>query len=209
MVQVDVFWSYGLASGLALAARGSLRKMTDPWSNKYFTCTVLWTALVFAPSGMYLLWAFPYWETMFLARSYEDIPAWLVSVFAATNISQAVLGHYVTWRLLRSGRDRAAWMQPVWSHGAMLFILFFGWDGSGFTRFSYAGTGEDWAKGVAYPWTAFFESRVFYALLGMAVVFIPSYFGLVVKWLRESPANPRSRPSLAIDQRIDSSALRD
>jgi hypothetical protein len=190
MVQVDVFWSYGLAAGLAVAAKHQLKREAEPFNNKHFTAIVLWTALVFAPSGMYLLWAFPYWETMFVARTYEDIPPWLVTAFAATNVTQAVLGYWVTWKLLRAGKDFAAMMQPIWSHAAMLFILFVGWDGSGFKRFSYAGNGDEWARGVEYPWTAWFSSPVFYALLGMAVVFIPTYFGLVWKWSKTSEHEP-------------------
>jgi hypothetical protein len=186
MVQVDIFWSYGLAAGLAVAARRHLKKESEPFNNKYFTAIVLWTALVFAPSGLYLLWAFPYWETMFVAKDHADIPPWLVTVFGFTNITQGVLGYWVTWRLIRAGKDRAALLQPIWSHAAMFFILFFGWDGSGFKRFSYAGNGDEWARGVAYPWTAWFSSPVFYALLGMSLVFIPTYFGLVWKWSKPS-----------------------
>jgi hypothetical protein len=186
MVQVDVFWSYGLSSGLALAASRQIRKMPEPWFNRYFVATLAWTAMIFAPSGAYLLWAFPGWETMFVAAQHRDIPAWLVAAFGLTNVTQGVLGYYITWRLLRSGRDFAAMLQPIWSHLAMLFILVFGWDGSGWRRFTYAGTGEEWHSGVTYPWTDFFRSEVFYTLLGMGVFFIPTYFGLIRKWRKEA-----------------------
>lgn len=189
MVQVDVFWSYGLGSGLALAAGRQLEKKEEPWLNPYFLGTLLWIALFFAPSGLYLLWNFPYWETMFLARSHDDIPAWLVVLFAVTNVTQGVLGYYAVWRLLRAGRRTLAKLQPVWSHAAMLFILVFGWDGSGFKRFTYAGTGDDWRAGVALPWTRFFSSPVFSALLGMGAVLVPTYFYLVRRWLAE-PETP-------------------
>ncbi len=185
MVQVDVFWSYGLASGLALSARRQLKEEKNPWVNKHFIATILWIALVFAPSGMYLLWAFPYWETMFVATTHKDIPAWLTTIFAATNITQGILGYYVTYRLIRAGKDRAATLQTVWSHAAMIFILVFGWDGSGLTRFLYPGTGEEWAAGVAYPYSAWFSSPVFYALAGMAVVFVPTYAYLCTRWVKE------------------------
>ena len=196
MVQVDVFWSYGLASGLAIAASEHLKKETKPWTNEYFVGVLLWTALLFAPSGLYLLWAFPYWETMFVARTHTDIPAWLVALFGFTNITQAVLGYWVTWKLLRAGKTFAAKMQPVWSHAAMFFILFVGWDGTGFKRFSYAGTGDEWARGVEYPWTAWFSSPVFYTLLGMTVFFLPTYLGLIYKWTKK-PSVPARTAELA------------
>ena len=183
MVQVDVFWSYGLASGLTLAAGKKLKK-TPKWNNEYFLGILLWTALIFAPSGMYLLWNFPYWETMFVARDHSSIPAWLVTVFCVTNISQAILGYLVTRHFILKDKKGAAIAQTIWSHGAMLFILAIGWDGSGWKRFTYSGTGEDWAKGTELAWTQFFSSPVFFALLGMSIFFIPTYFGLIKKYRR-------------------------
>lgn len=184
MVQVDVFWSYGLASGLAIAARKKIAREPRALENPYFLATLLWIALFFAPSGIYLLWGFPGWETMFLARTHADIPAWLATLFAATNISQGVLGYWVTSSLIRAGRPRAAALQTVWSHLAVAFILVVGWDGSGWRRFTYAGTGDDWANGVVYPVSAFFSSPVFFALLGLGAVLLPTYAWLARRFAK-------------------------
>lgn len=184
MVQVDVFWSYGLSAGLALASSKTIRKAPSWWDNHGFLFSSLWTACVFAPSGIYLLWAFPGWETMFLATNHLSIPAWLVTVFALTNVTQGLLGFYVTAALIRSGKRTAAIWQPIWSHACMFFILIFGWDGTGFRRFFYAGSGEEWHSGVTYPISAFFSAPIFFALLGLGVVFIPTYLGLVRKLSR-------------------------
>src|SRR5687767_4244632 len=131
MVQVDIFWSYGLAAGLTLAAKSRIQRDPKPFTNEHFLGVIGWIALFFAPSGLYLLWEFPYWETMFLAREHRDIPTWLVVLFGITNITQGILGYWVTWKLLRQGRNLAAVLQPIWSHAAMFTILTFGWDGSG------------------------------------------------------------------------------
>jgi len=45
MVQVDIFWSYGLASGLTLAAGKQLKKEKNLWVNKYFLSILLWCKL--------------------------------------------------------------------------------------------------------------------------------------------------------------------
>ncbi len=179
MVQVDVFWSYGLASGLALAAGKKAKKEKSLLDSREFLMAMLWIAILFAPSGMYLLWAFPGWETMFVASTHTDIPAWLVCLFGITNITQAWLGYYVTWKFLRADNWNAAKWQTIWSHAAMVFILIYGWDGSGIKRFTYAGTGPEWHRGVSYPWTAFFSAEIFYTLLGMGVFLIPTYIYLV------------------------------
>jgi hypothetical protein len=179
MVQVDVFWSYGLSAGLALAGHREIAKAPSWWENKAFLFNVLWTACVFAPSGIFLLWSFPGWETMFVATNHSSIPAWLVTIFALTNVTQGVLGFYITSSLIRSGRWSAAVWQPIWSHAAMFFILVVGWDGTGFRRFFYPGTGEEWHTGVHYDLSQFFSGPVFFSLLGLGVVFLPTYFGLI------------------------------
>lgn len=184
MVQVDIFWSYGLSAGLALAGHRQIKKAPTWWDNKPFLFTTLWTATIFAPSGIFLLWSFPGWETMFVASNHQSIPAWLVTLFSVTNVTQGILGFYVTAYFIRKNKWTAATAQTIWSHAAMLFILIFGWDGSGFRRFLYAGTGEEWHSGVHYDLSAFFSGPVFYALLGLGVAFLPTYFWLVKYLLR-------------------------
>lgn len=188
MVQVDVFWSYGMSAGLALAGSKKIAKAESWWNNEVFTLALLWTACIFAPSGLFLLWTNPGWETMFVARSFESIPAWLVALFGLTNITQGILGFYVTARAIRAGNQRAAAWQPIWSHLAMFFILIVGWDGTGYKRFFYAGTGEEWHTGVEYAWTAFFSCPIFFSLLGLGVFFLPSYFYLVKRFMASSKA---------------------
>jgi hypothetical protein len=179
MVQVDVFWSYGLSAGLALAGQKQLLKEKSWWDNRVFTLALLWSAIVFAPSGLYLLWSNPGWETMFVARNHASIPTWLVTVFGITNITQGVLGFYVTAKFIKMKKKTAALWQPIWAHLAMFFILIFGWDGTGYKRFFYAGTGEDWHAGVQFSILDFFSSPTFYSLLGLGVAFLPTYFGLI------------------------------
>ena len=195
MVQVDIFWSYGLGAGLALAGQTKLKQSRSWWESEAFLLNIIWTACVFAPSGVYLLWSFPGWETMFVATNHASIPAWLVTLFALTNVTQSVLGFAVTAHFLKVGRKSAAIWQTVWSHLAMLFILVVGWDGTGFRRFLYAGTGEEWHAGVQYPWTDFFSGNVFYALLLLGVFFIPSYWGVIYLIGREQVSDPTAHPA--------------
>lgn len=189
MVQVDVFWSYGLSAGLALAGHREIAKAKSWWENKTFLFSVLWIACIFSPSGIFLLWNFPAWETMFVAKNHQSIPGWLATLFAATNVTQGVLGFYVTAKWIRNSQMKKAIWQTVWSHGLMLFILVCGWDGTGWRRFFYPGTGEEWYLGVTYSWTEFFGSPVFYGLLALGAFFLPTYFGLI-KVLRGLDTDP-------------------
>ena len=115
MVQVDVFWSYGLGATFALGASRQLRARreaaatqprlpavgTSPfsrWSDPYLLRALLFLALVFVPSGLWLVWAFPDWETM--QTGSRDMPVWLVTLFAVTNVTQGLAGYLVPERLL-------------------------------------------------------------------------------------------------------------
>src|SRR6266487_4164235 len=143
MVQVDVFWSYGIGAGFAAAAAHHLRAPAAPavgnrpgrWSDPYLLTTVLYCGLLFAPSGIWLLWGFPDWETMQVARDHAVLPAWLVALFAVTNVSQGLLGYWVGRRLVESGRTYAAFLQAGVGYLGMFFILVHGWDGRGYQRF--------------------------------------------------------------------------
>ncbi len=148
----------------------------------YFPKILMWLSFLFAPSGVYLLWEFPSWETMFVASDHTSLPPWLVFLFASTNSALGVLGYYVTYHLIRSERMLLAKLQVIGSHFCMFFILFFGWDGTGFQRFTYTGTYEEFISGVKKPWMDFFSSPVFYTLLVMALFLVPTYLYLVVKW---------------------------
>ena len=93
MVQVDVFWSYGIGAGLGLAsaAKGLVKKESprDSLRSTDAFHTLLFLAIVFAPSGFVLLWNFPSWETMHVGT--RELPGWLVAIFGVTNITQGLL----------------------------------------------------------------------------------------------------------------------
>jgi hypothetical protein len=202
MVQVDVFWSYGIGASLALGAGRQLRARRriaraerergetidrlpgDPadraslWRNPFFLGAVLYAAVLFAPSGAYLLWAFPDWETMQAGN--RDIAAWLVTLFAVTNVTQAMLGFWVVERLLDRGRTYAAYLQIVLAYLGMFFILVHGWDGEGYRRFFSAGRAEylHWHG----DWSAWLASDVAITLLVMGAVLVPVLLGMVARW---------------------------
>ncbi len=194
MVQVDVFWSYAIGAGFAASAARQLKKEYDVskgkdwYTSKYFIYTVLFLACLFAPSGIYLLWDFPQWETMQVAVSHAAIPAWLVTVFAVTNVTQGILGYWVAYKFIQKGRFKAAWSQVLIGYFFMFFILIYGWDGTGWQRFLYDASthgGRLWSHGM-YDGAAFLTSNVAYALYGMGVIIAPFLLIPIVKWMREA-----------------------
>ena len=216
MVQVDVFWSYGLGASMALAAGRQLKARreqaaatppadrlpgdpADPgslWRNPFFLKTILYAALLFAPSGAYLLWNFPDWETM--QAGTRDLPAWLVVCFAITNVTQAMLGFWVVERLMVAGGRYAALLQVPLAYLGMFFILVHGWDGTGWRRFfspdaaHYRAWDGDWARWLT--------SDVALTLAAMGAVLLPVLFTALVRWQRQGyalAADGEPRPGAA------------
>jgi hypothetical protein len=203
MVEVDVFWAYGLGAGFAAAATHQIAMAKDRpstagargwqhhFSSPYFTVTVLYCALLFAPSGAYLLWAFPDWETMQVASDHASLPAWLVALFAITNVSQGIVGYWVTAKLIRAGRRYAAFLQVGLGYFGMLLILVHGWDGRGYQRFfskDQAVFGS-WPRNPAFGdalerAARWLTSPVALTLAGMSVIVVVLLW-IMSAWLKE------------------------
>ncbi|HCT79628.1 MAG TPA: hypothetical protein DGG94_00885 [Micromonosporaceae bacterium] len=189
MVQVDVFWAYGIGAGMATAA--SYRIKQDPADKGPLLTTVVYCGLLFAPSGIWLLWGFPDWETMQVASSHSSLPPWLVALFAATNISQGMLGYWVARRLILSGRTYAAFLQAGLGYFGMFFILVHGWDGRGYQRF-FSASRDVFATWPANPTVAdgfsragdWLTSPVALTLYGMGAVLIPAMIAPMLTWIR-------------------------
>jgi hypothetical protein len=214
MVEVDVFWSYGLGASFALAAfrqireieadkedvaelklnRGQLRGLRrlikeiesgdSGFTNQYFLKTLLFLSLLFVPSGSNLLWSNPSWETMQVG-SYESIPGWLVSGFTITNVTQGILGYWVTRNLLLKGEYYKAAQQTIYAYLAFWFILVNGWDKKGYRRFFSKDREafDNWSPG-----------NVVRILLSYGAVFIPLMLYWMTKWLKEGyEADPEAQ----------------
>lgn len=196
MVQVDVFWAYAIGASFALAAHRQLRLQAPPGAedfvglleNKYFTSALLYLALLFAPSGIILLWSFPSWETMHVGD--HSLPGWLVGLFALTNISQGILGFVLTRALIRRDRLKAAYLQPILGYFLMFFILVHGWDGTGYQRF-FSATAADFAAWTPAAITAWLSSDVALTLAAMGVFIIPGLLLPQSRWLAEARGESR------------------
>ncbi|MBI2889888.1 MAG: hypothetical protein HYY13_03785 [Nitrospirae bacterium] len=181
MVQVDVFWTFAIGSSFAAAASRQLKNEKKPYVNKYFVYTLVFLSVLFAPSGVYLLWAFPGWETMFMLdrNVHPSIPC----IFAATNILFGILGWRMAYGYIKKGQPGAVHRLYLFGYAMMFGILGFGWK-----RFFYSGTIEEWRAGVPYSVSAWFTSDVALALLVMGVIIAPPLIYPYRAWPREGKA---------------------
>lgn len=197
MVQVDAFWSYGIGAGFALAGARRLRaSSTVPLVEQtLFRDLLLVLAVIFAPSGIYLLWRFPSWETMHAGD--RGLPAWLVATFAATNVTQGVVGYLLAGRAIRRGSTYAAFLHWIGAYFGMFFVLVHGWDGTGFRRF----TSPDreaflaWTRGTPAAWV---RSDVALTLIVLGLVVIPAIIVPMGRMLRDGDPRGRGTATFAL-----------
>ena len=188
MVQVDIVWSYAFGASFAAAAAHQLKKEDKPFSTKWFVFTLLFLSLLFAPSGIYLLWEHTQWETMQVATSKDDLPAWLVTLFAFTNITQGILGYWVSYKLAKANKlyeSHANWI-VAWI--IFWFILVCGWDCTGYQRFLYdmsVNNGELWSPGKHMGISFFYASRVWWTLVVMGCFFAPMLILGYIRFIRD------------------------
>lgn len=191
MVQVDVVWAYAFGATFAAASARQLQKEEKPFNNKWYVFLLVFLSIFFAPAGLYLLWEFPQWETMQVAASREDIPAWLVVIFGVTNITQGILGYWTTWWMARRGKFYAAHANWMVAWVIFWFILACGWDGTGYQRFLYDPSvhgGALWEPGKHMGLSFFYASRVWWTLVVMAGFFAPMLIRGLISGVREGSA---------------------
>lgn len=137
MVQVDVFWAYGLGASLGAMAGRQLKEEERPFYTHFFVKTLIFLSLFWAPTGLLLLLTHPSWECMQVPNTLSDLPPWVILGFGITNITQGILGFWITVQLFKKDHYYLAHLNWLAGYLGMFFILVYGWDGLGWDRFLY------------------------------------------------------------------------
>ncbi|GAB4322892.1 MAG: hypothetical protein Kow0069_27860 [Promethearchaeota archaeon] len=202
MLYVDFFWTFAIGAMFAGSAARQIKRSEDPFVNIHFLVLVLYMAIFFGGTGMVLLWNFPHWETMQVYWIHGDIPLWFVLLWFVTNVTNPILAYAWCVRLIKRDKAYEATLLSVAGYVLFFFVLFYGWDGTGWQRFFYDATvtGVPWRQ---YPartlGLAWFGAPVALTLYALGLVFLPPHFYFCTKWatagLREDPATKDSVPS--------------
>ncbi len=167
--------------GIQQAVKAWFEANSDAFNNEFFLKNLLFLSLLFVPSGAVLLWSNPSWETMQVGK-YETIPQWLVGIFSTTNVTQGLLGFFLTYRALMKGKYYQASMHTLLSYLGFFFILVNGWDNKGYQRFFSKNreSFDDWRWGNVVPW-AFSDAAMI--LLAYGAAFLPLMYYWLLDWI--------------------------
>ncbi|MEM2717535.1 MAG: hypothetical protein QW455_07925 [Archaeoglobaceae archaeon] len=185
MLQVDVFWVYGIGAMFATAAAKQLKNSKSMLESKYFSVLLIYLSLIFVPEAIWLTWSFPHWESMHVYSSLTDIPTPVVVTFIFLDFLIAMIGFWVAYKLIMAGREYLAHVQWFIGYLAFFFVLTNGWDCLAWQRFSWdpTVTGELWAPGKTMM-LDFATSNVAMTLYAMAIpTLLPLLIGGYI-WLR-------------------------
>uniref|UniRef100_A0AAU2JMK8 Uncharacterized protein n=1 Tax=Streptomyces sp. NBC_00049 TaxID=2903617 RepID=A0AAU2JMK8_9ACTN len=170
-------------------------------ADPYLALTVLYAALLLAPTGMYLLWQNPAWATMHVARDHDGVWAGFALFHTGSVVVGALLGFLAARAFVLVGAGYWGYLQAVAGYFLMFFTLIHGWDGSGYRRLLSADplTFADWSgDSVVNRCLDFATSGTFLALLVFGAAVIGTMLAAEIGWLVEG----RQLPGAAADLKV-------
>jgi len=202
MVQVDVIWSYAFGASFAAASARQLSEESKAFNNRHFIRLLVYLSVYFGPSGLYLLWAFPRWETMQVAESLDQIPPWLVTLFGVTNVTQGIIGYLIGYLFARRKEYYKANLNWYFAWILFWFVLACGWDTTGWQRFLYdpvMNSYELWEPG-RHNGIGFFFGPVFTSLVIMGCFFAPALQnGIVDQYYKSLRSDQETKSPTGLD----------
>ncbi|MFD9411761.1 hypothetical protein ACFWBN_32780 [Streptomyces sp. NPDC059989] len=220
-VQAAPLWAYGIGATFAVAAgrqlqwwERSVRGEAPPFwarrtrsraANPYLALTVLYAALLLAPTGMYLLWQNPAWATMHVARDHGGVWAGFALFHTGSVVVGALLGFLAARLFVLVGAGYWGYLQAVAGYFLLFFTLVHGWDGSGYRRLlsadprAYAGWSAD---SVVNHCLDFATSGTFLALLVFGTAVIGTMLLAEIGWLVEGWRLPGAAADLKVPRAL-------
>ncbi|MFD5148832.1 hypothetical protein [Streptomyces sp. NPDC058401] len=215
-VQAAPLWAYGIGATFAVAAgrqlqwwersvRGEGVRTRSRAANPYLALTLLYAALLPAPTGAYLLWQNPAWSTMHAARDHDGVWAGFALFYGASVVVGALLGFLAARLFVLVGAGYWGYLQAVAGYFLLFFTLIHGWDGRGYERLLSADPQAfaDWrAEGVANGVLAFATSGTFLAVLIFGTAVIGTMLLAEIGWLVEGWRLPGAAADLKVPRVI-------
>lgn len=211
-VQAAPLWAYGIGATFAVAAgrqlqwwersvRGEGVRTRSRAADPYLALTVLYAALLLAPTGVYLLWLNPAWATMHVARDHGGIWAGFALFQSGSVVVGALLGFLAARLFVLVGAGYWGYLQAVAGYFLLFFTLVHGWDGSGYRRLLSADPRAyaDWSTdSVVNHCLDFATSGTFLSLLVFGTAVIGTMLLAEIGWLAEGWRLPGAAADLKV-----------
>ncbi|WP_327307797.1 hypothetical protein OG730_33830 [Streptomyces sp. NBC_01298] len=215
-VQAAPLWAYGIGATFAVAAgrqlqwwersvRGEGVRTRSRAANPYLALTLLYAALLPAPTGAYLLWQNPAWSTMHVARDHDGVWAGFALFYGASVVAGALLGFLTARLFVLVGAGYWGYLQAVAGYFLLFFTLIHGWDGRGYERLLSADPRAfaDWSgEGVLNGVLAFATTGTFLAVLIFGTAVIGTMLLTEIGWLVEGWRLPGAAADLKVPRVI-------
>ncbi|WP_330295312.1 hypothetical protein [Streptomyces sp. NBC_00503] len=223
-VQAAPLWAYAIGATFAVAAGRQLQwwersvqgegvRTRSRAANPYLALTLLYAALLPAPTGVYLLWQNPAWATMQVARDHDGVWAGFALFYVASVVVGALLGFLAARLFVLVGAGYWGYLQAVAGYFLLFFTLIHGWDGTGYQRLlsadprAFAGWPADGAAGgggdsAINHVLAFATSGTFLALLVFGLAVIGTMLLAEIGWLVEGWRLPGAAADLKVPRVI-------
>jgi hypothetical protein len=185
MVQIDIPWAFLIGSTLADADHVELRLERSAVKSTSFLAGLAFVTILFNPSGMYLLWRYAGWETMYWLGE-RDVTAMVPTLFLAVLSVMYALGFVFGHRKLRQNQRRSLrWINTVVSLAILLFLAV------SYRRFLFVGTYQEFAAGAA---PNIVGNSLFRDLGIMGLLLAPSYLYIYGYFQRRGEKISAGRP---------------
>ncbi|MET3985166.1 hypothetical protein [Streptomyces sp. PvR034] len=224
-VQAAPLWAYGIGATFAVAAgrqlqwwersvRGEGVRTRSRAAQPYLALTVLYAALLLAPSGAYLLWQNPAWATMQVAHDHRGVWAGFALFQTGSVVVGALLGFLAARLFVLVGAGYWGYLQAVAGYFLTFFTLLHGWDGTGYRRLlspdarGYAewaagdagGAGAGGGRAFVNHCLHFVTSGTFLALLVLGAAVLGVMLLIEIGWLAEGWRLPGAAADLKVSR---------
>ncbi|MGC0416295.1 hypothetical protein [Embleya sp. AB8] len=204
-IQAVLFLSYAVGATFALASARQLQawerraagrrapaelavRIRARTANPYLCLTVLFAAVLLVPTGVFMLWQNPSWQTMHSAHRHTDVWAGFVLVYAGGCVLAVLAGFLAGQALVLVGAAYWVFVQAVAAWFVMFLILVHGADGSGYRRVLTTNSHDfaTWSRrGVGRNVLDFANSGTMFALVFLGGPVLLLLFLTEISWLAE------------------------
>lgn len=173
MIPFDITFGFIVGLVIAFLTKDKLEQETNWYFNKYIYVFMAWLAFIYGPLVYWFQSGWPFWNTMYFL---EDIPAYVITIYATSVLLIGALGFVLAHKFIRE--EKSSLVPIIIVTSAILISLFL----MAFSdRVLYVGTFQEWETGTA---VILWESSLFPVFLIAGSIILVTLI-LVVIYLRK------------------------